>query len=316
VTSAPPDARARGLEWRIFLTRLGEVSARVSTVRDTDADAIVLLHGAAGSWTTWLPLIDDALAAGRPLGDLVLIDLPGWGDSPPPAAPPRVRRRDAERQQAASIDDYAQSVVDVLHSLGYRRWRIVGHSLGGLLALHLAATEREATRSVGLVSATGPAVLDAIVHPLRGWRRMPAFSGLLTVMRVFAPFGTAASSILRALRPIGALRMLTAPLFAHPSQIDAAVLTALAHEIRPAAFSRAARMAADHDLGLRRRIVCPVLSVRGDRDVFATADDDRMLVESIRDATTVVLDSVGHFAQIEAPASVREALAMTFSPRS
>ena len=40
--------------------------------------ATILLHGAAGSWTTWRPLIAALAAeAGGPVPDLVVPDLPG-----------------------------------------------------------------------------------------------------------------------------------------------------------------------------------------------------------------------------------------------
>lgn len=294
----------------MFVTRLGEVSARMSSSRDETAVATVLLHGAAGSWSTWTPLLADAAARGRELDDLVLIDLPGWGDSPSPAEGGWVGR-------APDVDDYAQTVLDVLRSLGYHRWNVVGHSLGGFIALHLGAIEPTATRSVGLVSPTTFAVAAASRRPVHAFTQLPAFAGLLAVMRVFAPFGGGAAALLRVVRSVGLLRLVMSPLFARPAEIPSSVLEALATEVRPAGFVQAARLAADYDLEESwRRIRCPVHSVHGDGDAFLSRSDDRILGAVVHDLTVTVLPSVGHFGHIESPGAVLVALDDTFSPRS
>jgi pimeloyl-ACP methyl ester carboxylesterase len=301
------DETALQLEWRVYVTRLGEVSARVSGGRtDGGGTATVLLHGAAGSWSTWTPLLVEAALLGRRLDDLVLIDLPGWGDSPPPCDP-----------AAVGVEDYAQAVLDVLRSLGYQTWNVVGHSLGGFIALHLAAIEPTATQSVGLVSPTTFAVAEASRKPARSARDLPAFVGLFAVMWAFAHFGTAAVSLLGALRRIGLLRAVMSPLFARVASIPVSVVDALALEVRPAGFVQAARLAAEYDLeGSWRRIRCPVHSVRGDRDAFLLAGDDVLLAAVVTGLRVSVLPSAGHFGHIEAPGAVLVALDDSFSPRS
>jgi pimeloyl-ACP methyl ester carboxylesterase len=47
----------------------------------------------------------------------------------------------------------ARAVTGVLNALGYRRWNLVGHSMGGFLALHIAAAWPEQTTSVAAISA-------------------------------------------------------------------------------------------------------------------------------------------------------------------
>ncbi|MDO9399009.1 MAG: alpha/beta hydrolase [Herbiconiux sp.] len=310
------DEARNGVEWRQFVTRLGVVSARVSPERTSDT-ATVLLHGAAGSWSTWTPLLAEArLAAGRTGGgpgpsDLVLIDLPGWGHSVLPGAPP------ARPRDTALVEVYSCAVVEVLHSLGYRAWHVIGHSMGGFLALDLAAREREATLSVGLVSATTGSVAEAVRHPVRGLLTRPAFVGLLAVMLLFRTHGDAASALLRALDRVGLLRAVVSTLFARGRAVPRSVREALAREVRPDGFVLAARLLALTDLeqslaGIR----CPVISVRGDHDVFVTAGDDERLALLLPAFGSTVLPSVGHFAQIEAPAAVLALFAGAFSPRS
>jgi pimeloyl-ACP methyl ester carboxylesterase len=313
-----------GLETRTVVTPLGAVVVRSSRGRESGArggTATVLLHGAAGSWTTWTPLLSAAVARGELLENLVLVDLPGWGDSPLPVrAGPAGRRRAREGASTGcpslTVDAYARTVAEVLRRLGYWEWRVVGHSLGGFIALHLAAIESQATLSVGLVSPTTFSIADAAAHPWQRSTGLPAYVALLTVMRAFAPLGGAASVLLRGLRRVGLIRPLLAPLFARPAAVPPSVIGALADDVRPRAFAVASSEAGRYDLlGSWSRIRCPVHSVRGEHDVFVTADDDRMLAAAIPDAVTSVLPGVGHFGQIESPLAVLDLLADSLSAR-
>lgn len=253
--------------------------------------ATVLLHGAAGSWTTWMPLIAASARSGSPLSDLVLIDLPGWGDSPGPVPSPAV---------------LACVVADVVRAAGYERWVIVGHSLGGVVALDVAARFPDRTLGVGLVSPSGASVRDAVRRPVRGGIRLPMFAGMLLAMRFLRLLGRGAQPLLRFLRRTRMLRLLAAPLFRVP--VETWVSDALADEIRPASFVEAATHAADEDLSLWRRIRVPVRSVRGRRDVFARTGDDAFLVHLIPQVHVDVLPDAGHFAHIERPDETLAAL--------
>ncbi|WP_368496365.1 alpha/beta fold hydrolase [Herbiconiux sp. A18JL235] len=308
------DSTALGFETRVSITRVGPVSARLHRTPSPDGDGdgdgtehrvvTLLLHGAAGSWTTWTPLLAELDRRDAAISDVVALDLPGWGDS-------------TAFHPDAGIDDVAGATVDLMRSLGYSSWHVVGHSLGAFIALHLAATEPEATASASLVSPATFTVAEVARRPLRAAGRSPAFAGLLTVMRAFAPFGRAASRVLSSLRRARLLGPVVAPLFAHPRLVPDSVVAALADEVRPAAFVRAARIAAAYDLeDSWSRIRCPVRSVRGAADVFAGEHDDRMLARVVRDVTVTVIPSAGHFAHIEAPQAVATALLPAFSPRS
>jgi pimeloyl-ACP methyl ester carboxylesterase len=270
-------------------------------------EATVLLHGAAGSWTTWLPLLEAAGRRGLPGSDAVLIDLPGWGASPLP-------------EHDRTVEGFGRVVAEVLRSLGYERWWAVGHSLGGVVALELAAVERSATLGVGLVSPTTFSVAEASRHPLSGLRRVAPYVGLRAVMAVLArlsPSGRGTAAVLGGLRRLHLLRALFAPLFAHPARVPAAVLGTLAEEVRPVAFSAAAlAIAAYRPEGAWAGIRCPVVSVRGERDVFVTAFDDRMLERVVPGAHTRRLPEVGHFGHIESPDAVLDALLRVEAPGS
>jgi len=289
-----PDPARFGLDTRVIPTRLGDVTVRVGP--RTGSRALLLLHGAAGSWTTWTPLLRAAERDGAPLTDVVAIDLSGWGDSPAPRCP-------------TSVPDLTRSVAAVLRAVGYEEWVVIGHSLGGFVALDLAVREPRATRAVILVSATGAGVVDAIRRPLSGGRLVPWFAGMLLAMRFLALLPAAGSGLLRGLARAGFLAPLSAPLFANRRAVDPSVPAALATEIRPKSFLLAARAADAYDLEAWRAIRVPVRALRGEHDVFAGARDSDGFRDRIADYTEIRLPDAGHFAHIERPDAVLDVLA-------
>ena len=100
--------------------------------------ALILLHGIAGSSKTWAPLLDM-------LGErftVIAPDLLGHGESDKP-------RHDY------SLGAYANGVRDLMIALGIERATIVGHSLGGGVALQFAYQHPERCERLVLVSSGG-----------------------------------------------------------------------------------------------------------------------------------------------------------------
>lgn len=291
--TAPPGAGT--LRRQVLATELGPCTVRVQRargVRDSETAAEVYLHGAAGSWTTFRPLL-----SGAPAHDRVLIDLPGWGDSTSGA-----------RLELLDIEAMARAVTGVLESLGYRRWNLVGHSMGGFLALHIAAAWPEQTASVAAISATTFGVAAAAGNPLRSLSRFPAFAGMLVAMRSMAALGPAGTSLIRAIGNTPVMIPLMAPFFADRSAIPARVIGGLADDARPASFSAAARAVERYDFGQWRGICCPVLASRGDNDVFTPASDLVRLAGIVPQVRSVTIPRCGHFANIERPEYVQRLL--------
>ncbi|MGO4593680.1 alpha/beta fold hydrolase [Leifsonia sp. 2TAF2] len=254
--------------------------------------ATILLHGAAGSWTTWQPLMAAAASErGGEVPDLIVPDLPGWGNSP--ASP-----------QLLDVDVLAAAAAAAARALGYERWRVVGHSLGGFVGLELAVQEPSATESVVLVSATtfggqadrlGTAALFRAYAPLML---------LLQGMRVLAALGPFAAVLVPALDRSRLLDLLAAPLFRRPV---AGAVHELARDLRPAAFVRAVACARRYPAEKRwGGICCPVLALHGDRDVFVPRADDARLTAVVPGIRTVVVPATGHFAHVEHPSLVAQ----------
>ncbi|WP_295838013.1 alpha/beta hydrolase [uncultured Microbacterium sp.] len=281
-----------GLRRVVVPTAVGPIVVRAGRSSGSPV-ATVLLHGAAGSWRTWMPMIAASDDLRLPLSDVIALDLPGWGETPGPVPDPA---------------DLAVAVAAVARALGYPRWRIIGHSLGGVVALDVAARFPRETVAVGVISPSGAGARTVTRRPLAGAIRLPWLAGMVVAMRVLRLLGPLAGPLLRLLRRTGALRALARPLFRHPGSVDRAVTDALATEIRPTAFLAAVRLSRHHDDGVWRRILCPVRSVRGEHDVFVAASDARAWARLMRDYDDRELADSGHFAHVEQPAATLRAL--------
>ncbi|MGI8462442.1 MAG: alpha/beta fold hydrolase [Solirubrobacterales bacterium] len=93
-------------------------------VRKGSGKPLVLIHGLGGSIVIWRPVID-RLAIDR---DVVALDLPGFGRSPDPGG-----------RFSASAADLADAVSGLCAELGIERPHTAGNSLGGWIALEMAA---------------------------------------------------------------------------------------------------------------------------------------------------------------------------------
>ena len=286
-----PDPEPLGLVPLVVATPSGAVLVHHDP-RLRGRRATVLLHGAAGSWTTWTPLLRAARESGAPVDRPVLVDLPGWGGSPTPGTP-------------LTLEAAADVVVRVTEQLGATEVDLVGHSLGASVALHLAAARPDLVTGVGVVSGTTFAAIDAVRAPWRGLRRLPAF----TLLRAaFAVVPDAAPGLLRVATRIGLLRALASPVFRHVRSVDRSVLEAFVAEIRPRAFLAAARSGRDLDVADWGRVDAPVVAVSGADDAFARHDDLDRLVALVPRARAVLLPDCGHFAHVERPQETLAAL--------
>jgi len=289
------DPRALGLDRETIDTAHGRtvVHHAASPVdRSARRRATVMLHGAAGSWTTWTPLLQAAREVDAMVSRPVLIDLPGWGDSPEP-------------DPGLDVESAAAVVVEVTEALGVTEFDLVGHSMGAFVALHLAAVRPDLVLSVSVVSATSFSAIDAVTHPVRGLVRLPAF----TLLRAaFGVLPRASASLLRGAARIGLLRALSSPVFRHVDRIPRSVLESFVAELRPRGFLAASRSGQGYDATRWRGIDCDVAAVSGADDVFARSSDLDRLAGVVRHARTTLLADCGHFAHVERPHETLRAL--------
>src|SRR5690349_123107 len=111
-----------------------------------DGPLIVLLHGITSTSHVWV----DAISRLSDRYTVVAPDLLGHG-------------RSAKPRGDYSLGAYASGVRDLLGALGFEHGSVVGHSLGGGIALQFAYQFPEYTERLVLVASGG---LGKEVHPL------------------------------------------------------------------------------------------------------------------------------------------------------
>jgi pimeloyl-ACP methyl ester carboxylesterase len=124
---------------RIRVVEVDGYRLRVLSSGRGGRDAVVL-PGMSASYHTLAPQI----RALRRLGFVThVIELPG------------TTLRPALRREHARFTDLAEMTVKALDALGIGRAVVLGHSLGGGIALHLALTHRERVESLVLIAPVG-----------------------------------------------------------------------------------------------------------------------------------------------------------------
>lgn len=111
-----------------------------STIRThaSGSETILLIHGMGSSSTAWKPIIQDL----ESFFTVVTVDLPGHGFTP------------MDQEQPMDPQGLANSVFATMDSLSIEAFHVVGNSLGGWIALEMAAMNPSAILSVvGLAPA-------------------------------------------------------------------------------------------------------------------------------------------------------------------
>jgi pimeloyl-ACP methyl ester carboxylesterase len=97
---------------------------------------VLFLHGWHGSWRYWLPTIERVAQEFRTYS----FDFWGFGES---------RRKHTD----ASIQNYTDQVIRFMDELGIDRVQLVGHSMGGMVALKTAINHPDRISRVAAVGA-------------------------------------------------------------------------------------------------------------------------------------------------------------------
>lgn len=121
-----------------------------------EGEPLILIHGVGSFWRAWQPVIG-ALAARH---EVVAVDLPGFGSSPPDGTVPSVGA------QCVRLEAF-------FSELGLKRPHVAGNSMGGGIALELA--RRGSVRSATVISPVGfwtPREREWAIGLLKGARRL------------------------------------------------------------------------------------------------------------------------------------------------
>lgn len=147
---------------------------------------LLLLHGFTGSAATWAPLVAALAHQAR----TIAVDLIGHGRSDAPADPNRYR-----------MEHCVTDLLAVLDTLGVERVDVLGYSMGGRVALHLATAaparvgalvlesaspgladpaERQARRAADAALAA-TIERDGVAAFVDRWERLPLFASQATL---------------------------------------------------------------------------------------------------------------------------------------
>ncbi|MGO9489181.1 MAG: alpha/beta fold hydrolase [Solirubrobacteraceae bacterium] len=248
---------------------------------------VVLIHGMLNSSSHWQ-------AVARRLSDghtVVAPDLIGHGDS---AAP----RGDY------SLGAHAASIRDLLAAIGIERATIVGHSLGGGVAMQFFYQFPQRVERLALVSSGG---LGREVGPLLRTAALPGISGLLSVTihpRMLTGIWSGGERLRE--RGIGAGPYLQAVARALRPLQNSGARQAFLQTLRAVIDVRGQRVSATDRLYLLE--LMPTLIVWGARDHTIPVEHGRRAHRAIPGSYFTTLPDAAHFPNLEDPDGLADAL--------
>jgi pimeloyl-ACP methyl ester carboxylesterase len=248
---------------------------------DRVGDPIILIHGITASSAVWQPVAERLAARHTVLAP----DLLGHGES-------------AKPRGDYSMGAFASGIRDLALSLEIEPASVVGHSLGGGVAMQFAYQFPERTGRLALVSSGG---LGRRVHPFLRAATLPGSELVIPVL--------AGSQVLSAGRAVGralgwaglklgndAVEMARG----HASLGDPDSRAAFVHTLRASIDVTGQRVQATDRLYLAEEL--PLLIVWGGRDRIIPPEHGRRAHELVPASRFELFESAGHFPFLDEPA--------------
>lgn len=255
---------------------------RLAYYDEGQGEVLLLIHGMAGSSATWREILPRLAKNYR----VIAPDLLGHGQS-------------AKPRTDYSLGAFAVGLRDLLDELEVDAATIVGHSLGGGIAMQFLYQHPDYCRRLVLISSGG---LGRDV----GWiLRLLSAPGAELVMPVIAPGFVlrAGDSVKSWLSSLGLRSPRGAEIWnAYSSFSDSATRESFLRTLRSVIDYRGQSVSALNRLQLRADL--PALAIWGEDDAIIPVDHAYAALEMRPDCRLEVLPGVGHFAQVEAPERV------------
>ncbi len=233
---------------------------------------VVFIHGAGMNHTVWA--MQARYFAHHGYGVLGL-DLPGHGASGGPAL--------------ESIDETADWLLRMLDAAKVERATLVGHSMGGLIALAAAAAAPERVEKLAILGGSGT---------------MPVVPALLELARADDP--RAYDLMVLWGHHLGA------QIGGHPTPglwLMGGSLRLLARGAKGVlATDLAACNAYSNGFAAAAKVRCPALLLIGERDVMTPPRAGRALARAIAEAEVAMIPGGGHLVLVEQPDALLDAL--------
>jgi len=237
-------------------------------VESGDGTPLLLIHGLAGDHSAWLPQIDAWSSRYR----VIAFDNRGAG-------------RSTQVDEAISTEDMARDTLGLMDALNVERACIVGRSMGGAIAQHIALLAPD--RVGALVVCASFAKLDPL------GRRV-----LANMREVLEWRGDWADHARHSLPNF------VSPAFynANPAAVEQVEVLIGGETRMPACYVAQNHACLEHDtLDQLHRITCPVLIAAGGRDPICSRTATEWMAERFPRSETAMFDDSSHFFLIEEP---------------
>ena len=240
--------------------------------------ALLLLHGITNSSQTWEPVADQLSEHFT----IIAPDLLGHGNSATP-------RGDY------SLGAHASGARDLLTALGQEHVTVVGHSLGGGIAMQFAYQFPERCERLGLISSGG---LGREVHLVLRAAALPGADWVLPVLTSRRPAQRQPHPVARcsASRPRATSR--SSPR-ASPRLDTTGSRQAFLHTVRAVIDTGGQRVSANDRLHLAA--VLPTLIVWGGKDSIIPIEHGRAAHEAMPSSRFEVFEDAGHMPHHDDP---------------
>lgn len=257
---------------------------RVAYVDEGRGEVLLLLHGMGGSSETWRSVIGPLSGSYR----VIAPDLPGHGESDKP-------------RSDYSLGAFAVLLRDFLDELGVTRATIVGHSLGGGIALQFMYQHPDYGQRLILISSGG-------LGPDVGLTlRMLSAPGAEFIMPIIAPRWalTAGERVWAWLHKAGLESPRGEEIWrSYSSLSDAPTRQAFLRTLRSVVDYRGQAVCALNRITSKTEI--PIMAIWGDQDAIIPLTHAYAAQQVRPDIRLEVLSGVGHFPQVERPGEVVE----------
>ncbi|MBM3387281.1 MAG: alpha/beta hydrolase [Betaproteobacteria bacterium] len=235
---------------------------------------LVLLHGIGGRASGWAPIQQACAQAGH---TSLAWDMPGYGQSPP--------------IEPCNFDALADALAALLDAQGMAQAVLVGHSLGGMVALQMWARHPERVAALVLAASS------------------PAFGhGSGDFQQAFIAQRLAPLEAGRSMAEVatGLIPTMVAPGYSGPGLAQA---QACMGSISPAAYKAAlGALVQFEQRASLPTITVPTLCIAGEHDRTATPSVVQRMADKIPNAHFLCLPGVGHLLTFEQPDSFANAL--------
>jgi pimeloyl-ACP methyl ester carboxylesterase len=255
---------------------------RVAYRDEGSGDALLLIHGMAGSSETWRAVLPQLAKKYR----VIAPDLLGHGQS-------------AKPRGDYSLGAFAASLRDLLDELGVAQATIVGHSLGGGVAMQFFYQHPDYCRRLVLIASGGLGTDVGLIL------RVLSAPGAEFVLPIIAPrpvldVGNKVRSWLSA---AGIRSPRGAEIWnSYSSLSDRQTRHSFLRTLRSVVDYRGQAVSAISRLQLAADL--PVMAIWGDNDSIIPVDHGYAAQDARQGSRLEVLGGIGHFPQVEAPMEV------------